>query len=296
MIGMASLGLVLWLLALSAVAKCEAQDPPVWAQLYSGPDQTGDRLLTEDYMGDLLLQNFDDKTSSYCVSGVWLFYEHRDYDGTGIGAVTSVVGGGRCENVSPELAEKISSARQAGSPSTPSRPTLTLYGRTHFRGKELYLTRNLSDFGPFEDEAYSAIVTGDIPWTVYTYDAFQGSGTCLAPQQWVTLGGEPVGVGLFPTYHELGSSGAIRSARQGCETREGVDQVMGQGVDQVMGQGVDQVMDQGVDQVMGQGVDQVMGQGVDQVMGQGVDQVMGQGVDQETGQSEAGKRENQKED
>lgn len=212
----ASSGQVLFLLTLSYIALGRAQDPPVWAQLYTGPDQTGARLTTEDYLDDLLQRDFDDKASSYCASGIWLLYERPDYDEAGLGAVASVIGEGTCANLPPELTKKVSSLRQAGSPISPTRPSLTLYSRSLFRGKELYLTRNLSNFGPFKDEAYSAIVTGDIPWTVYTYDDFQGAGTCLAPEQSVMVGGAAVGVGLFPTYHELGSSGAIRSARLGC--------------------------------------------------------------------------------
>ncbi|XP_037774835.1 uncharacterized protein LOC119571735 isoform X2 [Penaeus monodon] len=202
---MASPGQVLCLLTLSYVAVGKAQEPPVWAHLYTGPDQTGARLTTEDYLNDLLLQDFDDKASSYCVSGVALHI------------LTPLI-------TEPYLGGQVSSLRQAGSPISPARPSLTLYGRSNFRGQELYLTRSLSNFGPFKDEAYSAIVTGDIPWTVYTYDDFQGAGTCLEPQQWVTVGGEAVGVGLFPTYHELGSSGALRSARLGCEARQSTDQ------------------------------------------------------------------------
>ncbi|XP_063599931.1 uncharacterized protein LOC134776163 [Penaeus indicus] len=221
---MASPGQVLCLLTLSHVAVGKTQEPPVWAHLYTGPEQTGARLTTEDYLNDLLLQDFDDKASSYCVSGVWLLYERPNFDATGVGAAAAVVGEGSCADAPPELSKKVSSLRQAGSPISPTRPSLTLYSRSRFRGQELYLTRNLSNFGPFKDEAYSAIVTGDIPWTVYTYDDFQGAGTCLAPQQWVMVGGEAVGVGLFPTYHELGSSGAIRSARLGCEARQSTDQ------------------------------------------------------------------------
>lgn len=63
---------------------------------------------------------------------------------------------------------QVSSVRQAGSPSHPARPSLTLYSYTNYRSIEFYITRDWPNLGVFNDQAYSAILTGSQPWTVYT--------------------------------------------------------------------------------------------------------------------------------
>ncbi|KAK7086528.1 hypothetical protein SK128_001235, partial [Halocaridina rubra] len=188
----------------------------MWARLYSGPGQTGEELYTEDYLAELSVVDFDEKAVSICAEGVWLVYENHKYNGAGMGTVTPIVASNECTDLPVETSGLVTSIRQAGSPTNASKPTLTLYAYTNFRGPEMYLTKDWSDLDIFNDESYSAIVTGDQPWTVYTYDNYQGSGTCLMPDQVITVGTESVSVGLFPTYTELGSAGAIRSASIGC--------------------------------------------------------------------------------
>ncbi|KAK3893185.1 hypothetical protein Pcinc_002988 [Petrolisthes cinctipes] len=189
----------------------------MWTTLYSGALQTGERFNTHDYQPDLATLGFDDKTTSVCAAGIWILYEHHDYNSGGFGAITPVVSDSGCIDLPTDMVGKVSSVRQAGSPSDPARSSLTLYSYTNYRSTEFYMTRDWPNLGAFNDEAYSAILTGSQPWTVYTYENYQGSGTCLQPEQEVMVDGELVGVGLFPTYSELGSSGSIRSVRQGCD-------------------------------------------------------------------------------
>ncbi|CAL4149636.1 unnamed protein product [Meganyctiphanes norvegica] len=192
----------------------------VWAELYSGPGQTGSKFSTEDYIPDLAKYQYDDQAVSICAAGVWIVYEHHDYNSAGMGEKFVVFGNGDCIELPSELASKVTSIRQAGSPIVADRSSITLYAYTKFRGPELFVTRNWTNLYIFNDQTYSAIITGSQPWTVYTYDSYQGLAKCLVPDLTVTVGDVGVNVGLFPTYTELGSSGVIRSVQQGCHSED----------------------------------------------------------------------------
>ncbi|XP_018013775.1 uncharacterized protein LOC108670793 [Hyalella azteca] len=202
---------VIKLLLFSCVASVICQDAGLWAEVYMEVGGEGQSLYTRDYLSDFT--SLVPGASSICGAGVWLLYEKPKYDGSGTGQSHVFLGSGDCQDI-PFNATSI---RQAGSPSVFDRPSLTLYAYTHFRSLELYITEDLPFLGVFSDQAYSAVVTGSLPWTVYTYDSYGGQGTCLSPNETVEVGGATVGVGLFPTYYELGSSGLIRSVRRGCD-------------------------------------------------------------------------------
>ncbi|KAF2363663.1 Gamma-crystallin-related [Trinorchestia longiramus] len=262
------------------ISYVQCQDD-LWAEVFSAPDGEGASLYTKDYIADLTL--YLPGVSSVCGAGAWLLYEEPNYGSASSGDSEVFLGSGTCV----DTAFNVTSIRQAGSPTQLDRPTLTLYAYSEYRGIEFYITEDLPFLGVFSDEAYSAVVTGPEPWSVYTcggtdvmvarcggtdvmvarcrgtdvmvarcggtdvvvarcggtdvvvircggtdvvvircggtdvmvgrYDSYDGQATCLQPNESLLVGTTSVGVGVFPTYHELGSAGAIRSVRRGCD-------------------------------------------------------------------------------
>ena len=182
-------------------------------QAYDYADQTGTSLWLEDYEYNLYNQNFNDRTTSYCLKGIWFLYSEALYNPDGHGSMHWGYGDNNCIELEDDssLNNRASSARFAGASDDWKADTLFLYMQNWFMGNQEYTINNISHLR-YDNQAKSLVVTGCSPWTLYTSNYYFGSCVCVYPSS--TSSCTP---GMYKTEDSLGAvAGYISSARKGC--------------------------------------------------------------------------------
>merc|ERR1711973_979481 len=142
----------------------------------------GSSYTFTEYASNLGIYNWDNKISSCCFTGIWILFADRDYNrGTTSSSNWWAYGDYSCLD-------------------TP----------TPFDNVATHLS--------YPDKAKSLIVTGCLPWTVYSDVNYRGKAMCVWPSD--TIQCTP---GLYPARSTLGSlADNISSVKRGCNAKENV--------------------------------------------------------------------------
>jgi hypothetical protein len=181
-------------------------------------NQGGERLRAIDYIPALYLNNFDNRISSCCFTGIWLIYADEDYNERNAGAANWwAYGNNYCSNVPAAFDNQASSLRFTGAPDGWEFDVLNLYFNDFFIGGEEYLYNDAAQLN-YDNRARSVIVTGCSAWTLYQYNNYQGERLCVWPSN--TAACYP---GFYTTSQSLGLlAGQVSSARKGCYAQRSV--------------------------------------------------------------------------
>ena len=179
---------------------------------YDYLNQGGDRLRVIDYIPALALYNFDNRISSCCLTGIWLFYADNDYNIANPSAADWwVYGDNYCTNVPTKFDNAISSLRHTGAPDAWTADTINFYFNEFFIGGEEYYYRDTAQLN-YDNQAKSIIVTGCSGWTLYSEKNYAGTCKCVWPSD--VLKCYP---GFYTTESSLGIlSKTVSSAKKGC--------------------------------------------------------------------------------
>ncbi|XP_018027748.1 uncharacterized protein LOC108682985 [Hyalella azteca] len=132
-----------------------------------------------DYSSNTSVQGVDNTIQRACYSGVWLLYNHYDYDYNVERDVYYLYGLDRCFNFSSP--QSVLSLRYAGSPSAMNDVYFTLYEGDIFSGKEYKSNANSPSLGDLDMKVSSLVVNGQSPWTFFTGLQFTGEAVCVYP-------------------------------------------------------------------------------------------------------------------
>jgi len=171
-----------------------------------------------EYASNLGSYNWDNKISSCCFTGIWILFAERDYNrGTTSSSNWWAYGDYSCLDTPTPFDNVASSLRYAGKLSDWKSNTLTLYFNEYFIGDEEYMNNDVTHLS-YPDKAESLIVTGCLPWTVYSDVNYRGKAMCVWPSD--TIQCTP---GLYPARSTLGSlADNISSVKRGCNAKENV--------------------------------------------------------------------------
>ena len=183
-----------------------------YTDLYDYTNQGGTRLRLTDYAPTLTGNNFDNRVSSLCVTGVWLLYADQNYNVNNIGASNYwLFGDNYCTNVPSQFSDKASSVRFTGAPDAWKADTLNIYVNDYFIGAEEYTYGDITEFKN-NDRTRSIVVTGCSPWTLYEHSYYKGLCKCVYPASSSSC--EP---GFYTKESDLGYlARTVSSARKGC--------------------------------------------------------------------------------
>ena len=130
-----------------------------------------------DYASDFRALEFDNCASSCrAKDGVWILYEHDNYNGYREGNVYWLFGSDvRAADLPNKIEKRVSSARYAGDPITWQIPSLNLYEFQEFSGREQFY------FDDAQQTAFGAsvIITGCSNWAVYENEDCSGRSICF---------------------------------------------------------------------------------------------------------------------
>ena len=181
---------------------------------YDKDDHNEKWLNATDYIPDI---QFESKISFCRVSGIWIFYDEDDYNGS---KSLWMYGYNNLVTIPTELKNKVKSLRFPGQPDDWKATSLNLYTDENFMGEEEF---TYEEIPKFTIEAKSVIVTGCKPWTVYMESNYQGESKCIYPSDI-----EKCTPGLYPAVSNLeGVAGNILSARRGCQGGEQIQNELG---------------------------------------------------------------------
>ncbi|CAG0918659.1 unnamed protein product [Notodromas monacha] len=182
-----------WLLIVAAIASVTADYIPLptssghrasTAQLYSWPDLLGASIIVDDYCGNLANcspdgVNYDNVISSACVTGMWLFYEEYDFGANALGAMEYAYGTNFCFNLN-FVNDAASSMRYVGNREDYMANGITVYQYRSFKGMEYFSQYDVPVF-PMNIRWWppSAIISGNLSWTLYEFPYFEGRSVCL---------------------------------------------------------------------------------------------------------------------
>ncbi|QQP49927.1 Beta-crystallin A1 [Caligus rogercresseyi] len=197
------------LLVLSASAL--STKAPQKAVVYDATNLNGNQLNIYGYKEDLSTDGFDNRIWSTRVSGIWLFYENIRFNSETSGLVFFAYGDSFSVNTLEDLNGRVSSVRNSGIGSTYKDISLNIYEKEGFAGEEEYFTNDIpylrqKNFGE------SIILTGCLPWTLYSEKYFAGDRICVEPSDVIQCN-----PGMYPRLNDLpGFHNGVSSARIGC--------------------------------------------------------------------------------
>ena len=180
-------------------------------QAYDYADQTGTSVWLEDYEESLSNQNFNDRTTSYCLTGIWFLYSEEFYNHDGYGSMHWGYGDNNCiELEDSSLNNRASSARFAGLSDDWKADHMSYYTEEWFMGWKEGLVTD-SPFIQFTNGAKSLVVSGCTPWTLYEDRHYIGDCMCVYPSSSACT------PGMYKDESSLGyMAGRVMSVRKGC--------------------------------------------------------------------------------
>jgi hypothetical protein len=179
-------------------------------------NQGGERFRAVDYVPTLYNNNFDNRISSCCFTGIWIIYADEYYNEMNVGAANWwAYGNNYCTNVPSGFDNVASSLRFTGAPDGWEYDVLNLYFNDFFIGGEEFLYNDMAQLN-YDNRAQSVVVAGCSSWTLYQYSNYQGNRVCVWPAN--TAACYP---GFYTTAQSLGQlAGQVSSARRGCFAKE----------------------------------------------------------------------------
>ncbi|XP_042885675.1 uncharacterized protein LOC122261911 [Penaeus japonicus] len=205
---------------LSSAGKASAKEGVVYANLYKDIDEHGEMLHVVDYINMLDVYGFNDEVESTCLNGVWVFYEHDDYNADG-GTVYWIIGINYCTTFDVPERNLFSSIKYVGSPNNLNADTLTLYQGTYFTGMEFYAFEDVPNLQSFTNLASSVMVTGSSPWTLYSGEGYTGESVCLYPDtNSITVNDQKITLGAHGQLSQYGFDNNVRSFAKGCFSKD----------------------------------------------------------------------------
>ncbi|MDK2412926.1 beta/gamma crystallin-related protein, partial [Aphanizomenon sp. 202] len=187
---------------------------------YADQNLYGEWYDFNEYVPNLGLYHFDNTIESIRETGVWMYYDHAEYNTYQSGWVFWATGIDFSGNVPSQYANTATSLRYAGSPYSLNDETWTVYSGESFTGHEVMGNEDAASLGPLGDDVSSIIILGQSAWTFYDGRDFHGTNSvCLYPNFKFNDDSEDrsLHVGLYPTpSHFQISDNNIESVRKGC--------------------------------------------------------------------------------
>ncbi|XP_064089172.1 uncharacterized protein LOC135203368 [Macrobrachium nipponense] len=158
---------------------------------------TSSELYT--YTPDLSTKGIDDDIESVHQTGLWIYYENKDYNKEFQGKIHYVHGIGYSTDFPTKFRNMASSARFTGHRVVLNADTWNIYEGHYFTGRELFGTNDTATLGELDLQVSSIVVTGTSAWTVYTGQSFTGEGVCVYPATFHdrSPSGERLDVGVY---------------------------------------------------------------------------------------------------
>jgi len=146
--------------------------------------------------------------STVCGTGLWIFYEHVDYNTWYSGKVTLIYGIDSCIDTEDGFAAR--SFRYVGSPTSFDEESFTLY-QDFFYGGAYFL--GTEDYSDIEFNVNSLGIAGASDWTFFNETNYAGDGICMHSTALDTKGNRTLHGGLW-NYRNL----VVRSVKKGCHS------------------------------------------------------------------------------
>jgi len=183
-----------------------------FCSLYDYTGHSGNSVQLSDYAPSLSNYQFDNRLSSICITGIWIFYADPNYNLNNNGASNYWVFGDKyCTDVPSQFDNQASSVRYTGAPDGWKADTLNVYMNEYFIGGEEYTYTDITNFKN-NDQTKSLIVTGCNAWTLYEYSNYKGRCKCVYPAS-----SSDCTPGFYTNESSLGQvARTISSARKGC--------------------------------------------------------------------------------
>ncbi|CAB4069980.1 unnamed protein product [Lepeophtheirus salmonis] len=185
---------------------CQEQEI-IGIKVYDRINLQGDSREFTGYQRDLRSEGFDNKVCSASMDGIWILYEHLDFN-TKDGMSYFAWGNSYDVLNFGKMKYHTSSLRSAGIGNFLQRSTLNFYEKEGFGGREQYYSGDI----PFlmeEMNFHSLILTGCEPWTLYDDKFFDGDRICVFPGD-----EDRCYPGFFPRHEDFGYFGSrVQSAR-----------------------------------------------------------------------------------
>ncbi|XP_071539017.1 uncharacterized protein [Panulirus ornatus] len=212
--------LLLQLLLLAAAANAKATGGGrSWVssvRCFSQTQQNGENHEFNDAVVHLAAFDLDNTIESVKVTGMWIFYDHPDYNTHEAGRVFWAFGIDFKGDVPYEYRNMATSLRYAGSPFELNKETWTVYDGTSFVGDYLYGVDDAPDLSYMSNKVSSIILTGSSPWTVYDGPGFSGNRVCLMPNAHDSGSYQKLDLGIYPEPSYFMGNNRVRSLKKGC--------------------------------------------------------------------------------
>ncbi|XP_068227213.1 uncharacterized protein [Palaemon carinicauda] len=191
----------------------------LYTKVFSMTYNMGNSRELTRYTPDLSTEGMDNDIESVHQTGMWIFYDNKDFNKELQGKVYFVHGIDYSMDFPAEYRNMASSTRFAGHRDILNADAWNIYEGQYFTGKEQFGTGDAATLGTLDLLASSIVVTGTSPWTVYTGQSFTGQGVCVYPNTAHDHGsfGELLDLGIYGVVTALGiPEDSIRSIRKGC--------------------------------------------------------------------------------
>jgi len=168
-------------------------------------------LSTRAYEPDIS-KVWNHSISRICSTGIWIFYDHIDYNTWYPGNYRWNYGIDSCFDTEDRFA--VRSFRYAGSPTSFDEESFTFYQEIGFAGADFLGTEDYSDI---EFNVKYLGIAGASPWTFFNETNYAGDGNCFEPSTLATKGNRTLHGNLWG--NPWGVDGkVIRSAKKGCHS------------------------------------------------------------------------------
>jgi len=148
--------------------------------------------------------------TSTCSTGIWIYYEHVNYNTWYFGNACYTVGIDSCsEDIFKQF--EASSFRYAGSPTSFDEHGITLYDDTFFHGTAFYGSEDSYNY--LNRAVVSYVVTGSSNWTLYEESNFGSPLYCVVPRILATRGYET----LYGSMNTDIEGRSVKSVKKGCD-------------------------------------------------------------------------------
>ncbi|XP_018026859.1 uncharacterized protein LOC108682240 [Hyalella azteca] len=186
-----------------------------YLRAYTDYDPDGPYHEFLDYSPDLSVQGMDNSIVRICLTGLWLMYSERYYNGTS----AAYDGINDCHNISSSLSMQVSSLRYPGSPYGMDDVYYTLYEGELWTGNEFKGNTNVPTVANLDMNVSSVSISGQSPWTFFTGLQYAGEAVCLYPVNIVNDNSIYLHHGGIARLAQLGlPDNSVRSVAKGCLT------------------------------------------------------------------------------
>ncbi|XP_068226229.1 uncharacterized protein [Palaemon carinicauda] len=187
-------------------------------RIYSRTDGRGNYVDIYQYIPDLYGTGYNDDIESVYQTGMWMYYENNNYNTKYSGRVYFAHGIGLGVNFPRSFKNAASSIRFAGNRNYPGANTWIAYEGDYFTGQQFYGETDAYSLEYLDLKVSSFIITGSVPWTIYSGQSFTGDTRCVYPNEHDTgYAGDYLNFGIYPTMSDIGiRDNTIRSVRMGC--------------------------------------------------------------------------------